>query len=123
MQRLALMVATIAFVGIMAVPAVADEMTITGELVDHTCYTNRGAENGSGSGHAQCAKDCAMKGMPVALVTDGGDVYILAGSVTSDNNAALVPHMSHTVELTGDISESGGTKTITTDAVKHISAN
>ena len=123
MRRLVLMVAAIAFVGIAAVPALADEMTITGELIDHTCYTKRGAEDGSGSGHAQCAKDCAMKGMPVALVTAGGDVYMLAGSVTSDNNAALVPHMSHTVELTGDVSESDGVKTITTDAVKHISAN
>ena len=123
MRRLVFMVTAIAFLGIAAVPALAAEMTVTGELVDHACYTKRGAENGSGSGHAQCAKDCAMKGMPVALVTASGDVYMVAGSVTTDNNASLVPHMSHTVEVMGEVSEAGGVKTITTDAIKHISAN
>lgn len=123
MRRLVFMVTAIAFLGIAAVPALAAEMTVTGELVDHACYTKRGAEDGSGSGHAQCAKDCAMKGMPVALVTASGDVYMVAGSVTTDNNAALVPHMSHTVEVMGEVSEAGGVKTITTDAIKHISAN
>jgi len=122
MRRLALIVMALALVGSAAGIALAAEMTVTGELVDHACYTKRGAEDGSGSGHAQCAKDCAMKGMPVALVTAGGDVYMLAGGVTSDNNAALVPHMSHTVEVTGDVSESGSVKTITADAIKHISA-
>jgi len=123
MRRLVFMVTAIAFLGIAAVPALAAEMTVTGELVDHACYTKRGAEDGSGSGHAQCAKDCAMKGMPVALVTANGDVYMVAGSVTTDNNAALAPHMSHTVEIMGEVSEAGGVKTITTAAIKHISAN
>ena len=120
MRRFVLMLAVVA-IGL-AAPALAAEMTITGELVDHACYTKRGAENGSGSAHAQCAKDCAMKGMGVALVTSGGDVYMLSGDVTADNNAALVPHMSHTVEVTGDVTESGGVKKIMTDAIKHISA-
>ena len=123
MRGLAFAVLAIAFVGGSVLSGLAAEMTVTGELVDHACYTKRGAENGSGAGHAQCAKDCAMKGMPVALVTSGGDVYMLAGGVTADNNAALAPHMSHTVEVTGEVTESGGVKTITADAVKHISAN
>ncbi len=123
MRRFALVVMAAAFVGSTALTGLAAEMTVTGELVDHACYTKRGAENGSGAGHAQCAKDCAMKGMPVALVTSGGDVYMLAGAVTADNNAALAPHMSHTVEVTGEVTEAGGVKTITTDAVKHVSAN
>ena len=122
MRRLMLVLTVLAFVGV-TLPALAAEMTVTGELVDHACYTKRGAEDGSGSGHAACAKDCAMKGMPVALVTSSGDIYMLAGGVTADNNAALAPHMSHTVEITGDVMESGGVKTITTGAVKHISAN
>ena len=122
MRRLMLVLTVTAFVGA-ALPALAAEMTVTGELVDHACYTKRGAEDGSGSGHTACAKDCAMKGMPVALVTADGDIYMLAGDVTADNNAALAPHMSHTVEITGDVMESGGVKTITAGAVKHISAN
>ena len=57
-----------------------------------------GAENGSGAGHAACAKACAQKGQSVALVTESGDVYMLAGAVIADSNAALVAHMSHTVD-------------------------
>ena len=120
MRRLILVLAVMA---VAAAPAAAAEMTVTGELVDHACYTKRGAEDGSGSGHAACAKKCAMGGQPVALVTADGEIYMLAGGVTADNNAALANHMSHTVEITGDVTESGGVKTITTDAVKHISAN
>ena len=121
MRRLVLMLAAIAVIA--AAPALAAEMTVTGELVDHACYTNRGAENGSGAGHTACAKACAQKGQSVALVTESGDVYMLAGAVIADSNAALVAHMSHTVEVTGDVSEAGGVKTITTGAVKHISAS
>lgn len=121
MRRLMLVLTAMAVVA--AAPALAAEMTVTGELVDHACYTKRGAEDGSGSGHAACAKKCAMGGQPVALVTADGEIYMLAGAVTADNNAALSNHMSHTVEITGDVTESGGVKTITTDAVKHISAD
>ena len=44
MRRFVLMLAAIAVIA--AAPALAAEMTVTGELVDHACYTNRGAENG-----------------------------------------------------------------------------
>ena len=94
------------------------EVTVTGELVDHACYTKR---DGAGSGHAACAKDCAMKGMPVALVTESGDVYMLGGAVTDDNNASIAPHMAHIVEVTGEVAEAGGVKTISTASIKHVS--
>ena len=119
MRRFALILAALAVVA--SAPALAAEMTVTGELVDHACYTGRGAEDGSGAGHAACAKACAQKGQPAALVTDAGDVYMLAGSVTDDSNAALVNHMAHIVEVTGDVTEAGGVKTITTSAIKHVS--
>ena len=118
MRRFALIFTALAVVA--SVPALAAEMTVTGELVDHACYTGRGAEAGSGSGHAACAKGCAQKGQAVALVTEGGDVYMLSGAVTADTNAALVNHMSHIVEITGDVTEADGVKTIATDAIKHI---
>ena len=121
MRRFVLMLAAIAVVA--STPALVAEMTVTGELVDHACCTNRGAENGFGTGHAACAKACVQEGQPVALVTESGDVYMLAGAVTADSNAALVAHMSHTVEVTGEVSEADGVKTITTCAVKHISAS
>ena len=123
MRRFVLISAVIAFVSGAVGSALGAEMTLTGELVDHACFVNHGPENGSGSSHVACAKHCAMTGMTVALVTAAGDVYVVAGRVTADNNASLLPHMSHMVEVTGEVSEASDVKTITTTAIKHISAN
>ena len=120
MQRFVIVLMAVVLVS--AVPALASEITVTGELVDHVCFASRGADDGAGHDHAACAKSCASNGQPVALVTENGDVYKLAGTVTDDNNAALVPHMSHTVEVTGELGEVDGIPTITTEAVKHVSA-
>lgn len=119
MRSLFLCLAVIA--AFISAPMLAAEMTVTGELVDHACYQGRGAADGTGAGHASCAQTCAKKGQQVALVTEGGDVYLLAGEVVADSNSSLVPHMGHVVEVTGDITEADGSKTITTDTIKHIS--
>ena len=116
------LVVLIAVVLVNTVPALASEVTVTGELVDHVCFSRSGVDGGAGPDHAACAQSCASNGQPVALVTDSGDVYRLAGTVTDDNNAALVPHMSHTVEVTGELGEVDGIPTITADAVTHVSA-
>ena len=41
--------------------------------------------------------------------------------VAANNNAKLVPHLSHKVELTGDVTEKGGTMTIAATNLKMIS--
>ena len=49
-------------------------------------------------------------GRPVALLTGDGKVYQVTGDLAAEKNAKLVGHMTHTVELTGDVtSESDGT--------------
>ncbi len=122
MRRFSAYLVTVAVLTI-ATPALGSEVTVTGELVDHICFTRSGHDGGAGPDHAACAKSCAGNGQPVALVTDSGDIYRLAGTVAADNNAALVPHMSHTVEVTGELGEVDGIPTITADAVTHISAS
>jgi hypothetical protein len=99
-----------------AAPSFA-QTSITGELVDQTCYLKDKSKN-VGVGHEDCAVMCAMKGQQVALVTDAGELYLLAGDLTKDNNAVLAPHMSHRVVLTGDISEKDGKKVITVKTLK-----
>ncbi len=96
----------------------ADATTVKGELVDQACFT-KDAKN-VGSNHAGCATTCAKKGSPVALVTDDG-VYMVTGDMTKDNNATLVPHMAHIVELTGEVSEKDGHKVINATGLKMIS--
>jgi len=97
-------------------PAFAATETIKGELVDQTCY-NKDHKN-MGAAHKDCAVTCAKKGQQAALVTADGKVYEVMGGLAADNNAKLVPHMSHTVEITGDVSEKDGHMMIMADSLK-----
>jgi len=104
------------FVVAMGAPAFAKEETIKGELVDQACYTKD--HKNMGEAHKECATTCAKKGQPVALVTSDGKVYTVTGDLAANSNAKLVPHMSHTVELTGDVSEKDGKMTIAATSLK-----
>ncbi len=72
-----------------------------------------------------CAQACAKKGGTVALVTEKGEVYdvMTMGDLSGESNAKLVPHMSHTVTLTGDVVDSADKKSkmIHASALKMIS--
>jgi len=50
-----------------------------------------------------------------------GKVYQLAGGLAADKNAKIVPHVGHTVEVTGDVMDHDGSMMITADALKMIS--
>jgi len=41
-----------------------DEVTVQGEIIDMACYM-------------ACAQMCAKKGVPIGVLTDGGEVYLL----------------------------------------------
>ena len=115
MKRLAALTAIVLAAGTFAMAA---PTTVTGVLVDKACYTKdkantTNAHKGMGD---TCAQDCAKKGQQVALVTPTGDVYDVKGEVAADMNAKLVPHMSHTMALTGEVTDVKGVKTITVPA-------
>src|ERR1700688_3964249 len=87
-------------------PAFAASQTITGQLVDQTCYkmdkSNTGVDHKMPKGDTKdCAIGCVKSGQPVALLTPDGKTYTVTGDLTADKNAKLVPHLSHKVELTG----------------------
>ena len=68
----------------------------------------------------QCAIDCAKRGEPVALLTSDGKVYRVAGGLAANNNAKLIAHMNHTVEITGDVTEKDGKVQIAASALKAV---
>ena len=107
-----------AFVVALGVPAFAKTETIKGELVDQACYTKDHAK--MGDSHKECAVTCAKKGQTVALVTADGKMYAIAGALAAESNAKMVPHMTHIVEVTGDVSEKDGKMTITADSLKML---
>jgi hypothetical protein len=120
-----LIAATIAVACLLAFggPTFAKVETIKGRLVDQACYAKDKANtpNAHKGMSDTCAADCAKKGLPVALVTDDGKVYTVTGDIAAEKNAKLVPHMSHVVELTGDVTESGGKMTIAANTLKMVS--
>lgn len=51
-----------------------DDVTVQGEVIDMACYMAKGSK---GAAHKACAQMCAKKGVPVGVLTDAGDVYLL----------------------------------------------
>jgi hypothetical protein len=114
------------FVLALGAVAFAATQTISGQLIDQTCYkmnsSNTGVDHKMPSGDVKdCATTCARMGRPLALLTADGKVYTVTGDLAANSNAKLVPHMSHKVELTGDVTETGGTMTIAATSLKMIS--
>jgi hypothetical protein len=111
----------------MLVPSVVGAETLKGRIVDQACYLKNKTDN-VGKDHKMpadlkdCAVACAKQGNPLALLTADGNVYQIAGELVDDKNKKLVRHISHTVEITGDVMGSGDRLTIHASALKMISA-
>jgi hypothetical protein len=116
-----------AFVIAMGAPAFAKTETVTGQIVDESCYkmdkSNTGVDHKMPKGDTKdCAIACAKAGRPMAVLTSDGKVYEIAGGLAADKNAKIVPHVGHTVEITGDVMDHGdGKMMITADSLKMVS--
>jgi len=106
-----------AFLFVVVAPAMAAE--VTGELVDQACYMKD--KTNVGATHQECAVTCAKKGQTVALVTDTGEVVVVAGNMTANNNARLVPHMGHKVVMVGSLGVENGKKALYASGLKMLS--
>lgn len=107
-------------------PAFAATETVTGKVVDMTCYakdkSNTGVDHKMPKETKDCAIACAKQGQPLALLTADGKVYEISGGLAADKNAKLIPHISHTVSITGDVMDHGGGKMmIASDSLKMVS--
>jgi predicted metal-binding protein len=114
------------FVVAITVPVLAKAETVTGQIVDQNCYmkdkvNNKGVDHKMPADTKDCAIACAKKGQPLALLTSDGKVYTIAGDLAADNNAKLIPHISHTVAISGDTMDMNGKMMITAANIKMIS--
>ena len=50
------------------------DVTVQGEIVDMACFMSKGSR---GASHKACAQLCAKKGVPIGVLTDAGDVFLL----------------------------------------------
>jgi hypothetical protein len=118
--------AVAAFVVALGAPAFAKEETVKGQIVDQSCYlkdktSNAGKDQKMPQDVTDCAVSCAKKGAPMALLTSDGKLYTITGGLAENKNEKLIAHVSHTVEVTGDVSEKDGKMMIAADNLKMLS--
>jgi len=126
MKTLFAVLSTAALVVAFAVPTFATPETVKGQIIDGACYkmdkSNVGLDHKMPKGDTKdCAAICAKAGHAMSLLTSDGKVYELTGGLAADNNAKIIPHLSHTVEITGDVTEKDGKIMLAADAVKMVS--
>ena len=76
----------------------AQEILVTGEVLDMTCYI---ANNSSGPDHAECAKICIRSGEPAGIKTRDGKVYLLTGEPGYSVNEELANYAAQIVTIKG----------------------
>jgi len=76
----------------------AQEILVTGEVLDMTCYI---ASNLSGPDHAECARVCIRNGLPVGIKAQDGKVYLLTGEPGHSVNAELADYAAKIVTIKG----------------------
>ena len=76
----------------------AQEILVTGEVLDMTCYI---ASNLSGPDHAECARICIRNGLPAGIKTRDGKVYLLTGEPGHSVNAELADYAAQIVTIKG----------------------
>jgi type 1 fimbria pilin len=116
MRKIFAIAAAAALAAAMTIPIFAADMTVKGEVVDVACAKSKG-DGGKGDGHAACAMSCAKRGQPVGILTADA-VYVVTGDYAANNNAKLLDFVSKQVEVTGEVNEKDGQKTIAVKAIK-----
>ena len=91
---------------------------MTGEIVDLACYLPH-PDTGKGAGHRKCADTCIKKGLPMGLLTDDKQVYL----VLEDHDNPKPYHQlkekaAEKVTIEGDKVNQGGLQGIVVQAVK-----
>ena len=87
-------------------------MTVTGEVVDVSCYLELGKR---GEGHIACGSKCIAHGEPVGLVDGKGTLYMLFAEEHHPRRDGMVdirkvfaPLLAKNVTVTGMVTESRG---------------
>ena len=97
-------------------PVPGKVMTITGEIIDLSCYLQVGKHGGK---HRDCGQKCLRNGQPIGLLTKDGTVYLLMeeehdprrDGLTNFRQAAI-DNMAYIMEVTGTMSEVHGQKAL-----------
>lgn len=100
-----------------AAQAPAASETISGQVVDLTCYLNAGLQ---GADHKMCAEVCAKAGLPLGILGSDGRLYLATdkGMPAPDINPKLIPFAEEQVTVTGVVHERSGARSIVIDKIE-----
>ena len=110
----------------LASPALAAEgerITVKGELIDTWCYFSGvmgGPDAVVGSAHHTCAMWCSAGGVPVGLLAEDGQVYMvlkIAGSDSANGGDTLLTLASDTITADGIVYRQDGLNYIVVEKV------
>jgi len=100
-----------------AAPA-QEDLTVQGEIIDMACYMAKGSK---GAAHKACAQMCAKKGVPIGILTDAGDVYLLLDDHNnSDPYDAAKKLAGDRAEITGKKYSKQGVASIVVSGAKGL---
>ncbi len=95
----------------------AQEILVTGEVLDMTCYI---ASNLSGPEHAHCAKVCIRNGEPAGIKARDGKVYLLTGEPGQSINAKLADYAAQVVTIKGKKSVRDGFAQLQVEEIRKL---
>jgi hypothetical protein len=93
------------------------EILVTGEVLDMTCYI---ANNLSGPDHAKCAKICIRSGEPAGIKAQDGKVYLLTGEPGHSVNAELADYAAQVVTIKGRQSVRDGVAQLQVEEIRKL---
>lgn len=124
-MRIAMLAAMVALGPVGAQAATeGKKVSLKGELIDTWCYFSGvmgGPEAVVGSAHHTCAIWCAAGGIPVGMLGEDGDVYMILKLPEDDASAggdSFVELTNDTIEAEGTVYERDGLKYLVVSEVK-----
>lgn len=93
-------------------------VTLKGELIGLTCFIKHGSK---GKTHKSCAKECAEKGLPIGLLSDG-KIYQVSGDGHKSLVEAYKPllkYLESTVSVKGKVFEKNGVKILVVSKIRN----
>ncbi|HLK10499.1 MAG TPA: hypothetical protein VKW76_03900 [Candidatus Binatia bacterium] len=90
--------------------------SVTGEVVDLACYI---PHESKGASHRKCADTCAKKGMPLGLLTDDNQLYLVLEDHENPKAYAQVKEKAaEKITVEGEKVSRGGMNAIVAEVVK-----
>lgn len=93
-------------------PNAGTPKTVTGEIVDFSCYLQVGKH---GDKHRDCGQKCFRNGQPIGLLTEDGTLYMLMEEEHDPRRdgmgifrQAAIDHVAHVMEVSGTASSHNG---------------